>query len=263
MNDWREQVKQKKNGAKDMEQTLIHQQLLNREAMNTHFPYEREMEFYRCVQAGDVKRVHTLMKPLAGDGFGSLSKDPLRNLKYHLIITIAMISRFCVEGGMEKETAYNISDIFINRADLCNSEKEIKALHWEIILYYTNKMKQLRKQNLYSKPVIQSLDYIYDHLHEKITLTGIAAHLSLTPQYFSRLFRKETGVTLTEYIMRKRIEVAQNMLKFSQYSAVEISNYLSFSSHSHFIHKFRQYTGMTPKAYQALYCSQKSFVQDK
>ena len=256
-------MNQKKNGTNDMEQALIYQQFLNREYTNKHLPYEREMEFYRCVQAGDLKRVHTLMKPLAGDGFGTLSKDSIRNLKYHLIITIAMISRFCIEGGMEKETAYNLSDIFINRTDLCNSEKEIKALHREIILYYTRKMKQLKQQHLYSKPVIRSLDYIYDHLHERITLTGIAAHLSLTPQYFSRLFRKETGVTLSEYMMRKRIEAAQNMLKYSNYSAVEISNYLNFSSHSHFVHKFHQYSGTTPKAYQDMYSSKKSFVQDK
>lgn len=253
-----------KNKAKgNIEQELILQQFLNREYTKKHLPYEKEIEFYRCVQAGDLKGVNAAFKPLASDGFGSLSKDPLRNLKYHLVITIAMIARFCIEGGMEKETAYDISDIYINRADQCGSEKEINDLHREVVIYYTRKMKQLKVKNLYSKPVIMSLDYIYDHLHEKITLTDVANHLSLTPQYFSRLFRAETGITLTEYIMRKRIEVAQNMLKYSNYSALEISNYLCFSSHSHFVHKFRQYTGMTPKAYQDMFYNKKSFMKEK
>ena len=244
----------------NIEQELILKQFLNREYTMKHLPYEMEMEFYRCVQAGDLKRVHTLTKPLAGDGFGSLSKASLRNLKYHLVITIAMITRFCIEGGMEKETAYDISDIYINRTDLCCSEEEINDLHREIVIYYTKKMRQLKQKHLYSKPVIMSLDYIYDHLHEKITLTDVAAYLSLTPQYFSRLFRAETGTALTEYIMSKRIEVAQNMLKYSNYSALEISNYLCFSSHSHFVHKFHQHTGMTPKVYQDMFYNKKSFM---
>lgn len=254
---------QKMNVKKNVEQELIHKEFLNREYTMKHLPYEREMEFYQSVQSGNIKQVLSLMMPLAGDGFGLLSKDPIRNLKYHLIISISMITRFCIEGGMEKETAYDISDIFVNRADLCKSEAEIKDLHLEMVTYYTKKMKLLKQKNLYSKPVILSLDYVYDHLQEKITLTDIAAHLSLTPQYFSRLFRRETGITFSEYIMRKRIEAAKNMLKYSNYSATDIGNYLCFSSHSHFVHCFHKYVGMTPKVYQGMFCSGKTFMKDK
>ena len=124
-----------------------------------------------------------------------------------------------------------------------------------MIVYFTKKMKHLKQKHVYSKAVIMSLDYVYDHLQEKITLTDIAAYLSLTPQYFSKLFRKETGITLSEYILRIRIEAAQNMLKYSKYSGSEISSYLCFSSQSHFVHCFHKVVGMTPKVYQDTYCS--------
>ena len=174
-----------------------------------------------------------------------------------------MITRFCIDEGMEKETAYDISDIFVNRADLCNSDTEINELHDKMIVYFTKRMKELNQKNLYSKAVIISLDYVYDHLQEKITLTDIAAYLSLTPQYFSKLFRKETGMTLSDYILRKRIEAAQNMLKYSDYSASEISSYLCFSSQSHFVHAFRKQVGLTPKVYRDMHSAEKSLSRVK
>lgn len=256
-------MKDKKKNLNNIDQELIHKEFLNREYTIKHLPYERELEFYQSVQTGNLKQVKSLMKPLAGDGFGLLSKDPIRNLKYHLIISIAMITRFCIDGGMEKETAYDISDIFVNRTDLCITEAEIQELHFKMIVYFTKKMKEMKQKHLFSKAVIMGLDYVYDHLQEKITLTDIAAYLSLTPQYFSKLFRKETGITLSEYILQKRIEAAKNMLRYSKYSASEISNYLCFSSQSHFVHCFHKQVGMTPKVYQDLYCSKSSLLQIK
>lgn len=256
-------MNQKNKESNNIERELIYKQFLNREDTIKHLPYEREIEFYQSVQSGNLKQVKALLRPLAGDGFGLLSKDPLRNLKYHLIISIAMITRFCIDEGMEKETAYDISDIFVNRTDLCKSDLEIKELHYKMVVYFTKKMREVKQKNLYSKAVIISLDYVYDHLQEKITLTDVAAYLSLTPQYFSRLFRKETGITFSNYIVRKRIEAAQNMLKYSNYTASEISSYLCFSSQSHFVHCFRRQVGMTPKVYRDMYYSEQSILKVK
>ena len=250
----------KKKIANNIEQELIYKEFINREYTIKHLPYEREIEFYKSVQSGNLKHVKALIKPLAGDGFGLLSHDTLRNLKYHLIISIAMITRFCIDGGMEKETAYDISDIFVNRADLCNSEAEIQELHHEVIVYYTNKMKQIKQKHVYSKVVILCMDYVYDHLQEKISLVDMAGYLSLTPQYVSKLFRKETGLNLSDYILRKRIEVAQNMLMYSKYTASEISSYLCFSSQSHFVQCFHKLVGVTPKVYQDMYHPHKFFI---
>lgn len=256
-------MKQKEKALNNVEQELVYKEFLNREYSIKHLSYEREIEFYQSVQNGNLQDVKALMVPLASDGFGLLSKDPIRNLRYHLIISIAMITRFCIDGGMEKETAYDISDIYVNRADLASTEVELKELHFEMIVYFTKKMKQIKQKCVYSKVVVKSLDYIYDHLHEKITLTDISAYLSLAPQYFSRLFRSEMGITLFEYVLRKRIEVAENMLRYSKYSASEISNYLCFCSQSHFIRSFHKYVGMTPKVYQDKHSLKRTYMKVK
>jgi AraC-like DNA-binding protein len=222
----------------------------NREEMKYHLPYEREMEFYQSVKMGNAEEVNRLFKPFNSEGLGKLSDDPVRNLKYHLIITIAFITRYCIEGGMEPETAYNLSDVYIQRIDKYNTEDEINRIHRELVDDYVHRMKVIHKNGLYTKPILVCLDYIYDNLHNKITLDELAEKAGLSPTYLSAQFHSEVGVTIKQYIIGQRIEAAENLLKYSDYTCLEISNYLCFCSESHFIHVFKKYTKITPKEYR-------------
>lgn len=232
---------------------LTYKAFINREYEFRHSPFEKEFEFYDYVKSGDVEGVKRVMTPLGGSGAGVLSEDPLRNIKYHFVITIAMMTRFCVEGGMEMETAYTLSDLYILNADKCTSAEKLHELHGEAVIDYTSRMKKISRGSLYSKPIIMAMDYIYDHLHEKISEDDIADHASVSKSYLSRIFHKDVGVTITAYIAIKRIEAAQNMLKYSDYQPLDIGNYLGFSSHSHFINIFKKYTGMTPGEFRKKY----------
>ncbi len=232
---------------------LTYKAFMNREYSFKHSPFEQEFEFYDCVKAGDEESVKKHMTPLGGSGSGTLSDDPLRNLKYHFVITIAMLTRFCVEGGMEMETAYTLSDLYILKADKCSTADEVHNIHYEAVMDYTKRMKRAARGNIYSKPVIMTMDYIYDNLHSQISVEDIADEVGLSPSYLSRLFHKEVGVTISTYIAVKRIETAQNMLKYSDYSAMDIGNYLAFTTHSHFISTFKKYTGMTPGEFRKKY----------
>lgn len=234
----------------NIDKKLMHTEFLNREYSISHIAYEREIAFFQAIQAGDWERVKSLFKPFESSGIGRLSEDKVRNLKYHLIITVALITRYCIEGGMEMETAYNLSDIYIRNVDKCDTEVEINLLHRAIIEEYTIRMQSLCKQNDYSKAVMICMDYIYDNLHTKITLDALSKAINLSPAYLSRMFHKEVGVTISEYIVKKRIQAAENMLKYSEYTASEIAHYLCFSSESHFIHLFKKHTGDTPKMYR-------------
>jgi len=75
----------------------------------------------------------------------------------------------------------------------------------------------------------------------------------LNENYLSKLFKKETGVSVSDYIRDKKVETAKNLLKFSTLSYLNIGTALAFSSQSHFIKVFHQATGYTPKEYQKLY----------
>jgi YesN/AraC family two-component response regulator len=94
------------------------------------------------------------------------------------------------------------------------------------------------------------MDYIYEHLHEKITVSQLAKNAGLNSTYLSKLFIKETGENISDFITKAKVTTAENMLKFSEFSYLEIALSLGFSSQSYFISTFKKVSGMTPKEYR-------------
>lgn len=227
-----------------------HLQFTNREFNLSHLDFESEFSFYTAVKEGNSREVERLMLPLDHNKLGHLSDNPVRNMKYHLVIAIALITRFCIEGGLAPEDAYTMSDYYIQKLDKLTELSDIVKLHREAVYDFTERMKHIRSQMNYSKPVAMIMDYVYNHLHEKTDLNAIANHVALSKTYMCALFKKETGITIGQYIVEQKVDAAKNMLRYSNYTSVEISNYLGFSSHSYFITSFKNITHMTPKRFR-------------
>jgi YesN/AraC family two-component response regulator len=234
---------------------LFYKEYIQREDGFIRAPYNPEIEFYSTIKAGNVSKVRELCKDKLVDkpGLGRLSEDPLQNLKFHFVVTTALVARYCIQGGMDMSEAYSLSDIYIQKADKAKTTKEISELHPEMCIDYTKRMHSLRKNSVCSLQISKCIDYIYDHLHERITVTDLADHVNLNPSYLSRLFKKETGASISEYIRRQKIETAKNMLSYSEYRPAEIALTLAFPSQSYFTEVFHKYTGLTPKEYRKQY----------
>jgi len=233
------------------EKNLTYRMFVQREYSFAHRPYNMEFEYYDLIVNGKLNEVKEQFTTLGDDGAGKLSDDPVMNIKFHFVITAALIARYCIANGMEMETAFNLSDYYINLADGCSDIASIEKVHYDAVCDYTQRMKELKKDNICSKPVVMALDYIYDNLHSKITVKDVAEHVSLSSTYLSRIFHAETGMPLSEYVMKCRVQAAENMLRYSEFTADEIANYLAFSSQSHFINVFKKHTGLTPREYRA------------
>lgn len=234
----------------DKGKVAIIEKYLSRET--TAVRHRDEMSFYSLVKLGQVAEIRKILdkNPFGENTEKMLSENPLQSLKYHLVVTAAMLARFCIEGGMDCNCAYEISDIYIRKADKASSETEVMKINDEMCMDYVKQMNRLRKASVYSKPIVRSIDYICSHLHCRITAAEIAKDVGLNESYFSRLFKKEVGVSVSRYVLLRKIETAQNLLKHSDYTCSEISELLSFSSQSHFISRFREECGMTPLAYR-------------
>ena len=174
-------------------QELLYQQYVRRELETYRAPYDPELEFYSYVRQGNTEKVKELCRESFQEkkGLGILSDSPLQNLKYHFAITAAMLARYCIEGGIEVTEAYDLSDYYIHKADLMKSKKEISTLHPQMCLDYTTRMEKMHRNHACSRPVAQCLEYIYDHLHNRITVPTLAAHAGISPGYLSHLFAKE------------------------------------------------------------------------
>lgn len=183
----------------------------------------------------------------------STSRNPVTNLKYHFVVTAAMLTRYCIDGGMEAEQAYRLSDFYILKMDSCTSLRQIADLHHTMAKDFTGKMILQKKLSVLSKPVMQCIDYIYAHIKDRITIEDLACHTGLSQNYLSRVFKQNLGISISDYIREKKIEKATHLLRYSDKAVVDIANYLSFSSQSHFIQVFENFTGLTPKKYRDRY----------
>ncbi|WP_029067492.1 AraC family transcriptional regulator [Lachnobacterium bovis] len=232
----------------NLKKEQFYKEFIQREEHFFRAPFNPEIEFYNTIKSGDIKKIKELCSDafINKKGLGTLSSNPLTNMKYHFVITTALTARYCIQGGMDLSTAYGLSDFYIQKMDSCHSIKEISDLHPIMCLDYTKRMQNLRKKNVCSIQVAQSIDYIYENLHSRITVAEIAEHVGLNRSYLSRLFKKEINCSINEYIRNKKIETAKNMLIYSSYKPSEISSLLAFSSQSYFTEIFKKQVGCTP-----------------
>ncbi|MFQ9762391.1 MAG: hypothetical protein ACLRYE_03780 [Gemmiger formicilis] len=91
----------------------VENELKHSEALENHRPPDEEYAFYCAVRDGDMEYVQkncTAEVFSNPTGMGVLAKDPLQNLKYHFVITAALVTRYCITGGMAAEQGYRLSD---------------------------------------------------------------------------------------------------------------------------------------------------------
>lgn len=82
------------------------------------------------------------------------------------------------------------------------------------------------------------------------SLEDMAATAGVTPSHFCRIFKKATGVSPHQYVMKARLDRAQQMLVQSDLSLATVAEAMGFTSQSHFSRAFRAYAGVTPSAFR-------------
>jgi len=92
--------------------------------------------------------------------------------------------------------------------------------------------------------------YIDSHLHDEVTLEGMAAHLHLHPNYFIKYFKKHFGISPLKYVIRKKMDKAKVLLKTTTLSIKEIGARTGFDDANHFSKTFRREIGYSPTEYR-------------
>ena len=95
-------------------------------------------------------------------------------------------------------------------------------------------------------------EFIEENMGDDLTLGKIAEVAGLSQFHFARVFRQTTGLTPQQYVMKKRLENAKQLLAFSDLPLIEISLRSGFKNQSHFTTLFRKFTKLTPKRWREL-----------
>ena len=231
---------------KELQKLLLAQQ----EEQSYHLPMEAEYSFYRRIANGDTELLKLNMNADTMEGMGKLSSSPLQNQKYHLVILTAMITRFCIEAGLDPEQAYTLSDMHIRKIDACLTPEQLNPRKWAVVKDFVLAMHELHNSPGLSYHVMQAVSYINNHITEPIRVSDVADAVKLHPDYLTRLFKKDMNCSLSQYIIKEKCRTARYMLLNSQASCTEISSFLYFASCSHFVNCFKKEYGLTPNAYR-------------
>jgi AraC-like DNA-binding protein len=222
----------------------------NRQGVFFHHTQAHEKNIFQSIKEGNSEKLaYYLEMPIDGK-FGVLSKNnPLRSHKNLSISAVTLATRAAMDGGLDSELAYTISDSYIQSIEEVNDEKDLSALTLRMFYDFADRVNRV-KQLKYPKVIIECQSYIFKHLYEDISLSAIAESIGLNQNYLSELFKKEVGLSISEYIQRERIEESKRLLTSSDYSILEIATWLSFHDQSHFTRVFKKVTGTTPKRYR-------------
>ncbi|MEH6892306.1 AraC family transcriptional regulator [Bacillus sp. JJ864] len=176
----------------------------------------------------------------------------LRNRKNQAIAGIAIATRYAIDGGLPSDIAFSICELYIQNVEKINDVKSILVLVKEAFCSLTEHVRTCNVRN-YSKTITTCQNYISKNIYQEISLKQLAHITNKNSMYLSTMFKKEVGITISEYIHRVKVEEAKKLLTLTNYTLLEISTLLNFNSQSYFTKIFKKNTQITPKQYRNQY----------
>ncbi len=224
------------------------------ENATVHNPYSQELREQEAIRKGDEEALIQSFEESFVGRYGTLSHDPLRQMKDMSIVVITLASRSAIAGGLIPEIAFSMSDAFIQHIEEMKDILAAGTYARQAEIEYCRAVRDLKvKKNRQSPLITRCKSLIASQLHSKLSVKDIAGQLAITPGYLSHLFLQEEGIKLSEYIIREKIETSKKELVYLDKPLDEVAYSFGFASQSHFGQVFKKYTGMTPKAYRERY----------
>lgn len=149
-------------------------------------------------------------------------------------------------SGAEEKSIWELISNFETLEDL-------KAyLIGNIILFFEG----IKNLESYSRSILNVMDYIRkNYFAPDLSVKTLAEHIYLTPTYLSSLFKKETGMTISEYIIKVRIDKSKELLFDPQIKLFEVARKVGYTDANYYSKVFSKQTGMTPSTFREKYIS--------
>jgi len=176
------------------------------------------------------------------------SRHATRDTLTHFYYSFLQILFSCMETtGSEMLPAFRerIAQFSVDR--VCSSIQNLQEWIADALQLYEECLVSSAEQDT---TVATVKNYIRSHLDENLTRESLAAMVYLTPDYLSHLFKRETGFSLTNYIIYERIEEAKRLLAGTGQSIGDIATRCGFQNISYFSKQFKRFAGMTPREFR-------------
>lgn len=214
----------------------------SRTAHNTD---ELEAVVLSCVEHGRTDEIQKLFQRPAAGRAGAMASDALRQEKNLIICTATLVTRAAIRGGLDRATAFSLSDAYIQRAELMNDYAGLMRLNARMLEDFTRRVADVRCEGI--SPLIRAArEYILHHLDQTITTKDLSRAMGMNRTYLCRIFQEESGMTVNHYVTAVKMDEAKRLLESTKKTSAEIAEVLGYSSQSYFQNVFKKNTGKTP-----------------
>ena len=123
----------------DINFSLTHEMLENAENERIHTSYAQEKAILECVSNGDIHALENTYYSLPTTVYGKMtsSNSKLKLLFYASIANTTLVTRYAIEGGLNEETAFSLSDVYIRKMEQCTDVDALMKLNEQMAIEFT------------------------------------------------------------------------------------------------------------------------------
>lgn len=218
---------------------------------NTHNTDEVEAVMLSCVEHGRMDQIQELFRRPVEGRAGTMAGDALRQEKNLMVCTATLVTRAAIRGGLDRATAFSLSDTYIQKAELMKDYAGLLRLNARMVEDFTQRVADARC-GAGASPLIRSVrEYILTHLAEPITTEDLSRATGMNRTYLCKRFQEEANMTVNHYVTAVKMDEARRLLEVTKKTSAEIAEVLGYSSQSYFQSVFKKSTGKTPGEYRA------------
>ncbi|WP_029230952.1 AraC family transcriptional regulator [Butyrivibrio sp. VCB2006] len=216
--------------------------------------YDQEKQFLSMIRNGDTKNILSAFEKLSGpEALSDFSKETLNYYAsgYGLAILKALSRKAAEESGLSVITIDEITQKYTQLSSATNNAELQTRYQIDMIVELTKAVHNHKLSlDKYSPHIQRVMEYINLHLGDHISNDDLAANASMSISHLSKVFKKETGGTMTEYIALMRCKKAAGLLKKTDLPVQEISSYVGYSDNNYFVKVFKKIYDLTPSEYR-------------
>lgn len=211
--------------------------------------YQGEDALLDAIAQGNNAVALSIIDAIGNVRFSDISGNKLRDYQNRLISFNTLLRRTAYTAGVHPFYIDVISSNYARLIENVTTEEEMNDISPYMVRSYCDLVKK-RSMALYSEPVRQILVTIDASISGDLSLKRFANELFLNTSYLSSLFKKETGMTLTDYVNENRINTAKRLLKSTTLSIQAIAASVGIPDIHYFTRLFRRETGFSPREYR-------------
>lgn len=213
--------------------------------------YHAEDEFLEAISQGNSVKALSIISQMSAMRISSRTDDELRDRKNLMLALNTVLRRTAYIAGVHPFYIDAISANYARFIETATGFQELEDVMPYLVRSYCDLVKK-RSTALYSAPVRQILVTIDASIDSDLSLKRFANELFLNTSYLSSLFKKETGMTLTDYVNQHRVNYAKRLLKSTTLSIQAVATSVGISDIHYFTRLFRRETGHSPREYRKL-----------